>query len=76
MTATKISPEYLARQKRLEDAFSLKVPDRVPVAPVNLHYYPTQVKGISNRDSIQLLGDIACYCGNVSSALMCTGKPQ
>jgi hypothetical protein len=52
MTATKTSPEYLARQKRLEDALSLKVPDRVPVAPVNLHYYPIQVKGISNRDAI------------------------
>jgi hypothetical protein len=46
------SPEYLARQKRLEDAFNLIRPDRVPVAPVTLHYYPTKVKGISNRDAM------------------------
>jgi hypothetical protein len=52
MTTTKISADYSGRQKRLEDAFTLKVPDRVPVAPVNLHYYPTQVKGISNRDAM------------------------
>jgi hypothetical protein len=52
MTAINVSSEYLARWKRMEDAFSLIVPDRVPVAPVNLHYYPTQVKGISNRDSM------------------------
>ncbi len=46
------SPEYLARQKRLEDAFNLIRPDRIPIAPVTLHYYPTKVRGISNRDAM------------------------
>lgn len=46
------SPEYLARQKRLEYAFNLKKPDRIPVAPVTLHYYPTRVRGISNKDAM------------------------
>ncbi len=46
------SPSFLARQKRIDDAFNLKKPDRVPVAPVNLHYYPNRVKGISNKDAM------------------------
>ena len=45
------SPEFLARQKRIEDAMSLKKPDRIPVAPAVVHYYPTRAKGISNRDA-------------------------
>ncbi|MCR4393765.1 MAG: hypothetical protein NUV31_05260 [Dehalococcoidales bacterium] len=44
------SPTFLARQKRMEDAFNLIRPDRIPVAPVVIHYYPTRVKGISNKD--------------------------
>lgn len=43
------SPELLARKQRLDDAFNLRQPDRVPVAPVVLHYYPTRVVGISNK---------------------------
>ena len=46
------SPAFLARQKRLEDAFNLIQPDRVPVAPLTLHYYPTRVRGISNKDAM------------------------
>jgi hypothetical protein len=46
------SPEFLARKKRVEDAFSLRQPDRTPVAPVVLHYYPTRVAGISNKDAM------------------------
>jgi hypothetical protein len=46
------SPIFLARQKRIEDAFNLIRPDRVPVVPVVIHYYPTRVKGISNKDSM------------------------
>ncbi len=46
------SPEFLARKKRIEDAFILRQPDRVPVAPVVLHYYPTRVAGISNKDAM------------------------
>jgi hypothetical protein len=45
------SPEFLARQKRIKDAMSLKKPDRIPVAPAVVHYYPTRTKGISNRDA-------------------------
>ena len=52
MSAFQPSPEFLARQKRLEDAFNLRKPDRIPVAPVTLHYYPTRVKGISNKDAM------------------------
>jgi len=47
----KPSPEFLARQKRIEDAFNLRRPDRVPVAPVVTHYYPTRAQGISNKDA-------------------------
>ncbi len=47
-----LSPAFLARQKRIEDAFNLVRPDRVPVAPVAIHYYPTRVKGVSNKDSM------------------------
>ena len=46
------SPEFLARKKRIEDAFNLRQPDRTPVAPVVLHYYPTRAMGISNKDSM------------------------
>ena len=46
------SPEYLARQKRMFDAISLNKPDRVPVAPVVIHYYSTRAKGISNKEAM------------------------
>ena len=46
------SPEFLARKKRMGDAFNLRQPDRVPVAPVVLHYYPTRAMGISNKDAM------------------------
>jgi uroporphyrinogen-III decarboxylase len=29
----------------------LETPDRIPVAPAVVHYYPTRAKGISNRDA-------------------------
>jgi hypothetical protein len=45
------SPAFLARQKRIEDAMSLKKPDRIPVAPAVVHYYPTRVMGISNSNA-------------------------
>ena len=45
-------PEFVSRKKRIEDAFNLRQPDRVPVAPVVLHYYPTRVTGISNKDAM------------------------
>jgi hypothetical protein len=36
----------------MEDALSLNTPDRIPVAPVVVHYYTSRAKGISNRDSM------------------------
>src|SRR5512137_1795704 len=45
------SPEFLARQKRMEDAFNLRRPDRVPVAPVVVHYYAALSAGMSHRDA-------------------------
>jgi uroporphyrinogen-III decarboxylase len=52
MSTLQPSTEFLTRQKRLEDAFNLRKPDRVPVAPVTLHYYSTRAKGISNKDAM------------------------
>jgi uroporphyrinogen-III decarboxylase len=46
------SPEFLERKKRLDDAMNLRRPDRVPVAPLVVHYYPTKVAGISNKDAM------------------------
>lgn len=46
------SQEFLARQKRLDDAMNLRKPDRVPVAPLVVHYYPTRVRGISNKEAM------------------------
>jgi uroporphyrinogen-III decarboxylase len=45
------TPEYLSREKRIEDAFNLRKPDRVPIAPAVVHYYPTRANGISNKDA-------------------------
>jgi hypothetical protein len=45
------SAEFVARQKRMEEAFSLRRPDRVPVAPVVVHYYAARSAGISHRDA-------------------------
>ena len=45
------SAEFLARQKRMDDAFNLRMTDRVPVAPVVIHYYATREAGISYRDA-------------------------
>jgi uroporphyrinogen-III decarboxylase len=46
------SSEFLARKKRLDDAMNLRKPDRVPVAPLVVHYYPTRIKGISNKEAM------------------------
>ena len=43
------SPEFLSRQKRIDDAINLRKPDRIPVAPLVFMFYPTRVKGISNK---------------------------
>ena len=44
--------DYDARLKRITDAISLTVPDRVPVAPSHMLYYMTRQKGISNKDAM------------------------
>ncbi|MCX8021740.1 MAG: hypothetical protein N2745_03100 [Syntrophorhabdaceae bacterium] len=46
------SPEFLERKSRLEAAFTLSGPDRIPVAPIVMHYYPTRLKAISNREAM------------------------
>lgn len=43
------SPEFLARQKRMDDALNLRKPDRVPVAPLMFHYYANKRAGVPNR---------------------------
>ena len=56
MSIVQPKPEFIARQKRIEDAFNLRKPDRIPVAPVTLHYYPTRAEGISNKDAMYQWG--------------------
>ena len=46
------SPAFLARKKRLDDAMNLRKPDRVPAAPLVVHYYATRARGISNREAM------------------------
>src|SRR5512139_1180467 len=46
------SSDYLARQKRVSNAFALKKPDRVPVVPLIIHFYPNRVMGISNKEAM------------------------
>jgi len=45
---------FQEREKRLTDAIALRKPDRVPVAPLAVHYYPTLAAGISNKDAMLL----------------------
>ena len=46
------SPEFLARAKRMDDAMHLRKPDRIPVAPLCIHFYATKVRGISNKEAM------------------------
>src|SRR5512136_2163965 len=46
------SSDYLAREKRVNDAFALKKSDRVPVVPLIVHFYPNRVMGISNKEAM------------------------
>lgn len=45
-----LPPEYMAREKRLQDAVKLTRPDRVPVMPLNVLYYANKALGISNKE--------------------------
>ncbi len=42
---------YAEREQRFNDIVALKKPDRVPVIPLMVHYFPTRIKCISNRDA-------------------------
>jgi hypothetical protein len=42
---------YAQREARFNDVVALKAPDRVPLVPLVQHYFPTRIKGISNRDA-------------------------
>ncbi len=48
-----MSPEELfaLREKRFDDIVALREPDKVPVIPLVTTYFPTRVKGFSNRDA-------------------------
>jgi uroporphyrinogen-III decarboxylase len=50
------SPDFPARMKRFEDAKNLRKPDRVPVAPLIIHFYPTKIAGISNKEAMYNMG--------------------
>ncbi|MGD9217351.1 MAG: uroporphyrinogen decarboxylase family protein [Desulfobacteraceae bacterium] len=52
MTGENTKKDYLARKKRMEDAMAMRKPDRVPVAPIAMTFYPTNIKGISNREAM------------------------
>ncbi len=42
---------YVEREQRFKDIVALKKPDRVAVIPLVTHYFPTKIKGVSNRDA-------------------------
>ncbi|MBI5606033.1 MAG: hypothetical protein HY879_22090 [Deltaproteobacteria bacterium] len=45
--------EFITRAKRLDDALNLRNPDRIPVAPVVVTFFPTRIKGISNKQAMK-----------------------
>jgi hypothetical protein len=42
---------YAERVQRFNDIVALKKPDRIPVISLVTHYFPTKIKGVSNRDA-------------------------
>ena len=42
---------FKQREQRFNDIVALRRPDRVPVIPLVAHYFPTKIKGISNREA-------------------------
>ncbi len=46
---------FSAREKRIDDAVHLRKPDRVPVVPLTVGYYPTRSRGIKSRDAMENL---------------------
>jgi uroporphyrinogen-III decarboxylase len=51
------SSAYAVRQKRIDDAMHLRQPDRVPVVPLSVNYYPTRSRGISNKQALHSPGE-------------------
>jgi len=49
--------QYQERLKRYEDAVAVRGPDRIPVIPNSIHYYPTRVAGMSDKDATYRLDD-------------------
>lgn len=47
------NPSYTERMKRFNDAVALRGPDRIPVIPINVHFFDTINAGISNQDAMQ-----------------------
>ena len=50
--AFEASVDYQARKRRVDAAMKMQRPDRIPVVPLVVHYYPTRVRGISNADAM------------------------
>ena len=42
---------YAQREQRFNDIVALRKPDRIPLVPLVVHYFPTKIRGISNRDA-------------------------
>ena len=42
---------YTERERRFNDIVALRKPDRIPVIPQVVHYFPTRIKGMSNKDA-------------------------
>jgi uroporphyrinogen-III decarboxylase len=51
-SSASFASDYLAREKRVNDAFALKKSDRVPVVPLIIHFYPNRITGISNKEAM------------------------
>ena len=39
------------REQRFNEIVALRKPDRIPVMPQVVHYFPTRIKGVSNKDA-------------------------
>jgi hypothetical protein len=46
-----VSQQYKERLQRFEDAIAVRGPDRIPVIPNSIHYYPTRTAGMSAKDA-------------------------
>lgn len=48
----KLHSEYLAREKRVDDAMNLRIPDRIPIVPLTLCLYPRVVTKFFSEDML------------------------